>query len=227
MPQKPTGTIGPIIIQAGPSGVSGGHQKIKFPTDKGAIEQLIVEIWAAETRRAGGAILSIKRNEENDFDFTVELPRGTVSLDLVELFYRDANGRPYDGENIEIDITRFAVQIRDTVMKKSRHYGRATDRPIHLLVYITHWRFWPMEVVIRLAQHLLLETPPIIENVFLLAPFDANTGTCRVLFPSRDPLEGKASSDFKDQVYWVPNPTKATIEVGSAPVEDKPAPSAD
>jgi hypothetical protein len=227
MPQKPTGTIGPVTIQVGASGVTGGHQKIEFPTNKEAIERLIVEMWAAETRKAGGSILSIKQNEEHDFDFTVELPGGTVSLDLVELFYRDGNGRPYDGENIEIDITRFAEQIRDTVMKKSRHYGRATDRPIHLLVYITHWLFWPADVVIRLAQHLLLETPPIIENVFLLAPLDSTAGTCRVLFPSRNPLEGWNPSEFKDQIYWVPNPTKATIEVQPAPGEDKPAPSVD
>jgi hypothetical protein len=51
------------------------------------------------------------------------------------------------------------------------------------------------------------------ENVFLLMPLDSTTGSCRVLFPSRDPLEGRDPAEFKGQVYWVPNPTKATVAV--------------
>jgi hypothetical protein len=138
-------------------------------------------------------------------------PAGTVYMDLVELFYRDRDAKPYENDDTEIRIFDFAEQIRDTVLKKSQHYGKVGYTPIHLLLYVTHWRFWPAEPVIRLAQHFLNETPPITENVFLVLPLDSGTGTARVLFPSHNPLEGRDPAEFKDGTYLVLNPSKMEV----------------
>jgi hypothetical protein len=208
MPRKPTGKIGPLIATGGPSGLTLEWSQIKFPEKKEDIEQLICDLWAAEVRKAGHGIRSIRRNGPDDFDFTIELPGGIVSLDLAELFYRDAEGRPYEGTKIEIKTYRYAEQIRDAVLKKSDHYGRAGAQPIHLLTYVTHWRFGPNETVIRLVQHFLNEKPPIIENVFLVMPFNASTGVLWVLFPSRDPLKGRSPSEFKEHFYYALDPAK-------------------
>jgi hypothetical protein len=115
-----------------------------------------------------------------------------------------------NGENdFDFTVNRYAKQICDSVMRKSDHYGRPGANPIHLLMYITHWRFWPVEIVIRLVQYFLNKRRPIMENVFLVLPLDASTGTARLLFPSCDPLEGHDPSEFEQYEYLLPNPGKA------------------
>jgi len=208
MPKKPTGKIGPLVMRNTPAGTSGGWETIKFPGPKDEVERFMLDLWISEMRKAGRSVLSVTKNPEDHFDFTLELPGGTVYMDLAELFYCNKDGIPYENDDIEIRIYDFAAQTRDTVLKKSQHYGKAGDTPIHLLLYITHWRFWPAEPVIRLAQHFLSEAPPITENVFLVLPFDAANGTVRVLYPSRDPLEGRSPDEFVDKIYWTLDPSK-------------------
>lgn len=214
MPKKPSGIIGPVVLKATLQGLLGGLEKIKFSSAKEDIERFIADLWAREIRRTGGSILDVKQNsDQNDFDLTIELPGGFVFLDLVEVIYRDSKGRPYDNDDVQVKVFDFAEQIRDTVLKKSRHYGKVNSRPIHLLLYVTHWRFWPIELVVRLAQYLLLQTPPITENVFLLMPLDSEAAVCRVLFPSENPLEGRDPEEFREQLYFALDPTKAEVVV--------------
>jgi hypothetical protein len=206
MAKKPTGNIGPFSATSTPNGVTGAWKKIEFPKDKESIEKLVVEMWASATRSAGATIYEIIQNRQNDFDFTLVLPGGTVSMDLVEFIYRDGQGKPYDGDQIEIKSFDYAEQLVATVMGKSAHYGKVGAQPIHLLVYITHWRFWSNEVAIRLAQYFLSEIPPIFENVFFIEPFDAKEGNARVLYPSRSPMEGHSPEEFKDHFSLTLNP---------------------
>jgi hypothetical protein len=211
MAKKPTGNIGPFSATSTPTGVTGAWKKIEFPKDKESIETLIVDMWASATRSAGAKIYEISQNKQNDFDFTLVLPGGTVSMDLVEFIYRDGQGKPYDGDQIEIKSFDYATQLVATVMRKSAHYGNAGAQPIHLLVYITHWRFWSNEVPIRLAQHFLSEIPPIFENVFFIEPFDGKEGNVRVLYPSRNPMEGHSPEEFKDHFSLTLNPGNGEV----------------
>jgi hypothetical protein len=211
MAKKPTGSIGPISVTSTPTGAVGAWNKVEFPKDKEGIEKLVVEMWANATRSAGGTILEIIPNKQNDFDFTLVLPGGKVSMDLVEFIYRDGQGKPYDSDQIEIQSFDYAKQLVATVMEKSAHYGKAGTQSIHLLIYITHWRFWSNEVAIRLAQHFLSESPPIFENVFFVEPLDAIQGNARVLYPSRNPMEGHKPEDFKEHFTLTLNPGNWTI----------------
>ena len=211
MPNKPTGRIGPFQVTVGREGPAGNWEKIQFPKQKEEIEQLILDLFVTEMRKKGATILGYKQNPQNDFDFTLELPGGRISLDLTEVIYRDEKGRPYEGEEIRIESYQYATQIHDAVMAKSIHYGKAVSQPIHLLAYITHWRFQPNELVIRLVQHMLQHSKPIIENVFLLLPLDNKSADLRVLYPSTAPLEGQDVSSVKDNFYLNLNPGKWEI----------------
>jgi hypothetical protein len=208
MPDKPTGRIGPYRISRGPDGPVGDWVKIQFPKEKENIEQFILELFLSEMRKNGASILSAKKNPENSLDFTLELPGGRVSLELAEIFYRDADGLPYEGEGIRIESYRYAEQIRDAIMKKSARYGKAGTQPIHLLTYITHWRFHAHEVVIRLVQYMLQQSQPIMENVFFLSPLDKTSAVLRVLYPSQNPLESHDINSFRDDWYLTFNPAK-------------------
>jgi hypothetical protein len=127
-------------------------------------------------------------------------------MDLVEFIYRDGQGKPYEGDQIEIKSFNYAKQLVAAVMDKSAHYGKAGAHPIDLLVYITHWRFWSNEVAIRLTQHFLSEIPPIFENVFFIEPFDAKEGNARLLYPSRNLMEGHRPEEYKDHFSLTLNP---------------------
>jgi hypothetical protein len=142
MGKKPTGNIGPFSVVSTPTGVVRTWNKVRFPADKESIERLIIEMWANAMANAGGRTFKIVPNKQNDFDFTLVLPGGTISMDLVEFIYRDGQGKPYDSDQIKIHSFEYAKQLAATVMEKSAHYGGKSTQPIHLLVYITHWRFW-------------------------------------------------------------------------------------
>lgn len=206
MAKKPTGSIGPISVTATPTGALGTWNKVAFPKDKESIEQLMVDIWARAAGNAGATIFEIIPNKQDDFDFTLVLSGGKVSMDLVEFIYRDGQGKPYDGDQIKIQSFDYAKQLVATVKEKSAHYGKAGTQPVHLLVYITHWRFWSNEVAIRLAQHFLSQSPPIFENVLFVEPFDASEGNARVLYPSRNPMEGHKPDEFKEHFTFTLNP---------------------
>ena len=210
-PQKPTGQTGPITVGIENSDPSARWKKIEFPRAKADIERFVFELWLSETRKAGGTIYESVQNPEDDFDFTLQLPGGPVHLDLTEIFYHDGQQRPYDGQRTRIKSYRFAEQVFNSITAKSDHYGKPGSIPIHLLTYITHWRFSPSEVAIRLVQHFLLETPPIIENVFFLEPFDATAANLRVLFPSRNPLEGHDPEEFREHGYLNLDPSNWQI----------------
>jgi hypothetical protein len=227
MPIKPTGRIGPFRVTGGPDGPTGEWAKIQFPTQKEEIEQFVLDLFVTEMRRGGATILKATKNAENNFDFTLELPGGKVFLDLMEIIYRDVQGLPYEGENIRIESYKYAEQIRDAVMAKSENYGRAGTQPIHLLTYITHWRFHAHEVVIRLVQYMLQEYRPIMENVFFLSPLDDKSASLRVLYPSANPLEGHDPNSFKDDWYLTLNPAKTELIVEKRQSPEQTMPSAD
>jgi len=214
MAKKPTGSIGPFSVTSTPSGAVGAWNKVEFPKEKESIEKLVVEVWSSAMRSAGGTILEVIPNKQNDFDFTLVLPGGKVSMDLVEFIYRDGQGKPYDGDQITIQSFDYAKQLVATVMEKSAHYGNPGTQPIHLLVYITHWRFWSNEVAIRLTQHFLGESLPIFENVFFTEPFDARRGNARVLYPSKNPMEGHQPEEFKEHFTLTLNPGNWTVVSG-------------
>ncbi|HUK10765.1 MAG TPA: hypothetical protein VLX09_23035 [Stellaceae bacterium] len=198
MPKKPTGRVGPIQVTITEGRADLRWENVKFPTEKKDIEQLVVNQFMAAMSRTGAQIKA-SQNSEDDLDFTLILPGGKIKLELREAFYgTGANSPPYDSRDMRIKSFSYAEQIVAAVRDKS-HYG--TAMPIHLLLYITHWRFLPSETTIRLAQYLLQQARPMFENVFFLSPIDPGQADLRVLYPSNNPLQGKKPEEFRDQWY--------------------------
>lgn len=211
-PKKPSGKVGPLVVTATPKGVAGEWATIPFSTDKPEIEARVFEMFLGALRHSGATVHGFTRNEEDHFDYTLELPGGIVHLDLTEIFFRERAGNPYDCPERWIPSSEYAVQIRDAVMSKSAHYGKPGEHPLHLLCYITHWQFVPHEVVVRLTQHLLASGPALaFENVFLVWPQDEHDATLLLLYPSTDPLEGHDTGEFNEHKYLPLNPAKAQV----------------
>jgi hypothetical protein len=218
MGKKPKGKKGTFKVSLDGAAAKGGFEPIVYPENKDDIEKFVVNLWLAETRKAGGTVLNVIQNPEDDLDFTLKLPSGVIKLELVELIYSDVGGNPYEADEFWIESFELAEKIVALVDKKSEHYGgRQPTRPIHLLLYITHWQFLPSEVAIRLAQHFLHLKKPIFENIFFLSPVRASNGSVRVLYPSKEPLEGRHPTEFIDHRYLNLNPSKFEIVTSEAP----------
>ena len=85
MPKKPSGRIGPVQISATSGGPISEWKEVRFPDRKEEQEQLVLSWFLTEMRKNGANIISHKKNEENNLDFTLELPGGLLLLELTEI----------------------------------------------------------------------------------------------------------------------------------------------
>src|SRR5262249_36557083 len=98
------------------------------------------------------------------------------------------------------------------ILKKSQKYVGTRDRPIDLLVYITHWRFLSSEEAIRLVQHRLQSCTLSLGYVFLMEPRAADDVSLRLLSPPpEDSLEGATPVDLQGHWWLNLDPSKAFL----------------
>lgn len=216
--KKRTGKIGPIRVSRTSDGAGLSWNTVDFSSRKEEIELLVVKLFSEALQRAGVRPFTYRQNEQSDFDFTLQFAETKTYLELREIHYFDiegggvaATGSPYESRRTVISDFAYAMQIVRAVHRKSYKYGSARKIPIDLLLYITHWRFSPSELVIRLAQHFLLEAPPIFSHVFFVRIRDDAEAEPRVLFPSINPLEGRAPEEFVNSEYIKMDPGKARL----------------
>lgn len=181
---KPTGHIGPQTVRKTKTGITYSWDKIEFPKAKEEIEDYFCERFVEHMKAKGASFHKVQKNSENGIDYTLSLPGGEVSLELTEYVRIVGKGSPYLTEsNVNLDMYCEAERLLAAVMKKSAHY-QPTGKPVHLLVYVTHWAFAVPDPSIALVKHWLLKQPPIFENVFLYMPLDEKEGVIRCLHPS-------------------------------------------
>lgn len=211
--KKPTGEIGPVRFSRKPDGANVSWNTVAFPSRKEDIELLIVRLFHDSLIKEGVREFTYRQNEQKDFDFVLEFADATSYLELREIQYKDiqelqTHGPPYRSRKTAIVDLAYAMQIASAVHKKSHQYGRPGKTSVDLLLYITHWRFSPSELVIRLVQYFLLTAPPMFDHVFFIRPINSTEADPRVLFPSRDPLEGHKPEEFINSEYLKLDPQR-------------------
>ncbi|MEA2759627.1 MAG: hypothetical protein QOH65_2240 [Methylobacteriaceae bacterium] len=190
-------------------------QTVPFPAEKENIEKDIMRLFCAEWSKQGVLVIWSK-NQEDHFDFTLHLPGGEVFIDLMELMYRTEPGQPYASRELRVDFTKYAKQICEAIENKSRKYGAASQTPIHLLTYITHWRFETTETVLRLVQYYFHTHPHVFENIFFLAPRNRDNANLRVIYPTVPGLfDGFDPSSYVESMYLNFDPAKWELHVSS------------
>jgi len=217
--KKPTGEVGPTRFLRSEEGGDISWNTVSFPHSKDEIEFLMARMFHDALIREGVRDFTYRQNEENDFDFTLEFAHGSSYLELCEIFYRDVEGSnagqpPYKSRRTAIKDFAYAMQIAAAVYTKSNRYRQEGKTPIDLLLYVTHWRFSPSELTVRLVQHFLLSAPPIFDHVFFIKPVSDSEGDPRVLFPSHDPLEGHVPEEFVDGEYLKLDPRRWRVVSG-------------
>jgi hypothetical protein len=187
---KRTGIAGPYRAQSDGQGhAEGSFLQIKFPEVKADVEGFIAERFISSMNSGPGRRKSmpffhtLRRNEENDFDFSVMQGGRPAYLELTEIVspekMRSERGYPNDGKYNPVE---FAKDIHDNIMKKSNHYGRMQVR-VFLFAYSTHWSFSLSDSTLVCLRAMLHKSRPGFEAIFGFSLHDEREGDVRWLFP--------------------------------------------
>lgn len=94
--KKPTGKTGPVRVNLDNRGEpQGNFERVEFPSGKEEIEEFVVSRFLENGRRIWGTSFPFsdpRRNPQDDFDFSIQLPRESAYLELMEVAPSNATG---------------------------------------------------------------------------------------------------------------------------------------
>jgi len=159
-----------------------------LPESKEDIEQWMLDAALGVTSREGVNPYKLLdkpcRNPEAHFDFTLPTESGLEYLDLMEIVVTPGRSGPrgHEAGPLAYDAHDMAEAIFQKVAAKSRHYGRP-QKPIHLLLYPTDWRFRLAEPVSQMLALFLSRRLHAFQSVSYFAPDSPVDGEFRILYP--------------------------------------------
>jgi len=209
-PKKPTGEIGMMRLSAGEGDASAEFMPIPFPTTKPDIEEYIVKRFLAQA--SGTQVFpycgcAVEQNPEADLDFTLTCAdKKTRKLELMELAPLEHLRGAYAEAPNSYNSYDFAKYIVGKIFAKSQKYGRPSGSELHLLVYITDWRFLVSDNTIALVDWWLAHEPHNFTGIYLYEPIDQNTGLGILLYPSSHKSKDFDPEAFRGNVVWNADP---------------------
>jgi len=187
-PRKPTGTTGPFEVTFGESKATVTWQTASFSSQKEEIEAGVAEGFLREVDRQqlfSFTVNAVRQNLQNDLDFTLETSEGGKYLELMEIAPLTDNGGRYDEATGSYNPYDRSSGIMSEVLKKSRRYrSTATDTPILLVVYNTHWAFDLGDTALMLLQYFAQATEHCFERIYFYRPSSERSGTAYDVFPT-------------------------------------------
>jgi hypothetical protein len=198
MPRKPRGINGPVRITAG--GPPPEFMPNSLPATKAGIEKVMVD-GARSAQRA----LSIntwnlagetKQLEEDSFDFELSTTKGTEHLDLVEFAPLAKYKGSYENVPNKHNVGELTDALWSLIKQKSKHYGLARRGKVHLLIYITDFRFFPSDPVFTLLELYCQRKSHGFLSVAFYSPIDMESGVFRQLYP---PTPGALELSHNDE----------------------------
>ncbi len=205
MHRKPAGEQGAIACSV----QTVNFEPVTLPDEKEAIELHFVRYFVQAAAQIGIFEPDLRQelvpNQTDDFDFTVTTSDGPLYIELLEIAPLCG---PYEGASGMYDMYERARWVHGEVIKKSRRYQGATDRPIYLLSYTTHWAFVLSDTVIAAISTLFDREPPIFVSVFHLIHVDPKALSLTRLYPASDRATRIDPELLRDRVAINLNPKK-------------------
>ena len=192
---KPIGTIGPIVIHS--EDRTAEFRPLDFPGDKTEFERHIVRFVISGLRNTGTNFYRLVadpiQNAENDFDFTLTTESGGEYLELMEVAALEYVAGSYEAAPASYNHGQFADYVYAKLMAKAKKYRSAQQRPVHLLLYTTDWRFRLGDNALALLAHWCLRREHCFKTILYFIPDDATHGEVKEIYP--DPIETFANFD--------------------------------
>ena len=187
-PRKPTGESGVTKISTGPDGARAEFEQLEFPKTKDQIEKLIVSNFlrlAPSTGVFSFPDCAVEQNPESDLDFTLKCDdKKARKLELMEVAPLEHLRGSYEAAPTSYKPYDFARYILEKALGKSKKYGSSNRTELHLLIYITDWRFILSESVTALLQYWTLTTPHNFAGIYVYMPITKAEGIPQLIFPT-------------------------------------------
>ena len=185
--KKPTGKSGSFRFGIKDSGeASGEFRKIGFPDEKDDIEEVIVSRFimsAKEKFKEFFFISQPRKNELDDFDFTVKTQKGEAYLELMEIAPLDLYKAGYEKAPKTYDRCELAEYVVSKVVGKSENYPNNLKRELFLLLYVTDFKFSFSDTTIQLLRYFITLQPVKFDVIFLYTPLDNKDGVVNWIHP--------------------------------------------
>jgi hypothetical protein len=137
--RKPSGITGPIKVEVRPNGAEVEFQAIDFPKTKEKIEDFIVKSFLNAAQQQNILQIpsfSVRQNELDDFDFTIETLSGNKYLELMEIAPLEHLKASYDKAPSSYKSYDFAKYILKKINDKSNRYAASIEYGLLLLIYV-------------------------------------------------------------------------------------------
>jgi len=158
--------------------------QVPLPDDKAQLEKFFAERFVEQFNSESPlgsdvSISDVRQNETYDLDFSINC-RIADYLELAELAPLNQEFGRASHRTGRLNIYTYARWIFFRVIKKkSRSYGIIARRTI-LLLYVTHWQFYPSERVVECLNSLVQHNGCDFAAVFVIL---TNGSDLRVLRP--------------------------------------------
>jgi hypothetical protein len=200
--RKPIGEDGPVRIQNADGHVRAEWRKIEHPLEKREQEIGIASAFTEALNANDNSRWSLVSLDEDDFDFELRAGESWRYLELQEIVIPGKKrGSPYASGEQVIHSGKFANTIVERIRAKALRYPRQMARPLDLLVYTTHWRFRPNDVVLKLIAHELSNLEHPFAKIYFFYRLDAPSGTVTTLCPNTELAKGFNRQQAKETRY--------------------------
>ena len=171
----------------------------KLPEQKAAIEREICAGAVRSMRFHGWKTWPLasepRQLAESDFDFAFASEGELEYLDLAEVAPLKGVRGGYEGVPTTFSRGSLVTAIMRLVETKGLHYAARRRPKIHLLLYITDFRFLVSDGVVLLLKVALHRDHHGFASVSYFAPIGAESGLLHVLYPSLDGVPYLARED--------------------------------
>lgn len=211
--RKPTGKSGVLRV---------GASKQEFvPIAYGKSKEEIEEFFLNAAMRYGlgqslGIVGAPSRNEEHDFDYTIQTGRGVEYVDLMEFAPLGKAGGSYDRVPETTDAGPFARLVWEEIIGKAKKYGAKPNHAVHLLMYTTDFRLHLFREVEDLIAFWAHRSPTVFTSIFYIEPLDQTLARLSTLYPRAK--EEFASFDARERALT----RRISIDLSSAPSDAVP-----
>jgi len=153
--KKPVGRSGVNHIAFTGPGAKFCSEAFELSGDKASDEVTVVRAFLLQGEEVGLPKIEsahVVQNAENDWDFTLKAPEGDIVLELVEIAPKPLMARGYRGAPPEHDVWPYCEAVFANIDAKSNKYAVPKGKRLELLVYASHWSFYPSPDCIALLK---------------------------------------------------------------------------
>jgi hypothetical protein len=187
---KPTGQLGSLTIRPG----FAEYRRHNAPRSKEDIEKWALSAALRAARSRGLNLYNLLaepfQNIENHFDFTLTTANGEEYLELMEVGL--LAGKAHSDARTWYNVGEMARETLLNIQRKSSKYARSS-RPLHLLLYSTHWRFILTGNVLDLLAFWLDKQRHVFTTIIYVHPVENGSGMFERVVPRR--IENLANFD--------------------------------